>query len=55
MSKVNEVETANAGVLDKLNKIPEASREQLAEAETEFDRLQSEAEVLGTQSQQIQE
>ena len=52
--KVNEVEAANAGVLDKLNKIPEASREQFAEAETEFDRLQSEAEALGTQSQQVQ-
>ena len=53
--KVNEVETANAAVTDALDKIPEASREQLAEAETVFDRLQSESEAFGTQSQQIQD
>ena len=52
--KVNEVEAANADVLDKLNKIPEASHEQLAEAEAVFDRLQAEAETLDAQSQQIQ-
>ena len=53
--KVNEVEVANADILDKLNKIPEASQEQLKEAETEFDNLQVEAEALGGQSQQIQQ
>ncbi len=53
--KINEVEAANADVLDKLNKIPEASHEQLTEAETEFDNLQVEAEALGGQSQQIQQ
>ncbi len=52
--KVNEVEAATADVLDKLNKIPEASHEQLAEAEAVFDRLQAEAETLDAQSQQIQ-
>ena len=51
--KVNEVEAVNAAVVDALNKIPEASREQLSEAETVFDRLQSEADALGAQSQQI--
>ena len=53
--KVSEVEAANAGVVDKLNKIPEASQEQLTEAETELDSLQAEADALGTQSQQIQD
>ena len=52
--KVSAVEAANAAVVDALNKIPEASREQLSEAETVFDRLQVEAEALGTQSQQIE-
>ena len=51
--KVSEVEAANADVLDKLNKIPEASQEQLTEAETELDSLQAEADALGTQSQHI--
>lgn len=53
--KINEVEAANTDVLDKLNKIPEASQEQLTEAETELDNLQAEAEALGKQSQQIQQ
>ncbi len=53
--KINEVEAANTDVLDKLNKIPEASHEQLTEAETELDNLQVEAEALGEQSQQIQQ
>ena len=52
--KVNEVEAATADVLDKLNKIPEASQEQLTEADTELDRLTNEADVLETQSQEIQ-
>ena len=53
--KIHEVETETADVLDKLNKIPEASHEQLTEAETELDNLQAEAEALGEQSQQIQQ
>lgn len=53
--KVNEVEAANADVFDKLNKIPEASQEQLTEAETELESLQTEADALGTQSQHIQD
>ena len=52
--KVSEVETATADVLDKLNKIPEASHEQLSEAEAVFDRLQTETDTLNTHSQQIQ-
>lgn len=53
--KVSEVKAANAEVYDKLNKIPEASREQLADAEAELDRLQTGADALGTESQQIQQ
>jgi len=53
--KVSEVEATNAEVYDKLNKIPEASREQLADAEAELDRLQTEAKQLGEEIQQIQQ
>ena len=53
--KIAEVEAANAEILDQLRQIPEASREQLAAAETEFDRLQTEADVLQTDSQQVQQ
>ena len=53
--KINEVEAATADVFDKLNKIPEASHEQLTEAETEFDNLQAGAEALEGQSQQSQQ
>lgn len=53
--KVSAVEAATADVLDKLNKIPEASQEQLTEAETELDSLQAEVEALGTQSRHIQD
>lgn len=53
--KVSAVEAATADVLDKLNRIPEASRDQLKGAETELERLQSEAEALGTQSRHIQD
>ena len=53
--KVSEVEAANAEVYDKLNKIPEASREQVAEAETELNRLQADADALGAESQEIQQ
>ena len=52
--KVGAVEIATADVLDKLNKIPEASREQLSEAEAVSDRLQADAETLDAESQQIQ-
>ena len=52
--KVSEVEAANAEVYDKLNKIPEASREQVADAETALNRLQAEADALGAETQQIQ-
>ena len=53
--KVSEVEAANAEVYDKLNKIPEASREQLTDAEVALDRLQTGADTLGAESQQIQQ
>ena len=53
--KVNEVEAVNADVIDKLNKIPEASQEQLAEAKTVLDNLQAETHALGTQNRQIQD
>ena len=53
--KVSKVEAANAEVYDKLNKIPEASREQLAAAEAELDRLQKEAKQLDEEIQQTQE
>lgn len=52
--KVSEVEAANVKVYDKLNKIPEASREQVADAETELNRLQADADALGAEIQQIQ-
>ncbi len=52
--KVSEVETANAKVYDKLNKIREASHEQLTDAEAKRDRLHTEVETLRTESQQIQ-
>lgn len=53
--KVSEVEATNAEVYDKLNKIPEASREQLTDAEAERGRLQAEAEALSEKNQQTQE
>ena len=53
--KVNEVEAANAEVLDQLNKIPGASLEQLLEAETELNRLKSGADVLEIRNQEIQQ
>lgn len=52
--KVSEVEAANAEVYDKLNKIPEASREQVADAETELNKLQTGADALGAENQQTQ-
>ena len=53
-NKVGEVQAANAEVLDKLDKIPEVSPEQLAEARTELDRLQTEADTRQAESQKIQ-
>ena len=54
-NKVNEVEASNAEVLDKFKQIPEASQQQVAEAETERDRLQAEVTILKTTSHRIQE
>ena len=53
--KVGEVKAEHAEVIKELEGIPEASREQLVEAEVVFDRLQSEAEELGARSQKIQD
>ena len=53
--KVTEVEAANAEVYDKLSKIPEVSREQLADAEAELERLQTGVDAFGAKSQQIQQ
>lgn len=52
--KVGEVEVEHAAVLQKLGTIPEVSREQLAEAESEFGRLQAVADALDAKSQHIQ-
>ncbi|MCE2400246.1 AAA family ATPase [Candidatus Poribacteria bacterium] len=52
--KVTTVETEYQSVLQKLEAVPEASLEQLTEAETELARLQAEAEKLGGKNQQIQ-
>ena len=53
--KVKEVEAANADVLSEIERIPEASPEQLTAAGTELERLKSEAKALETRSQEIQE
>ena len=53
--KVGEVEAANTAVVDELNKIPEASREQLTETETELGKLQTKAAEIVEKSQQIQQ
>lgn len=53
-NKVGAVEVEHAAVLQKLGVIPEVSREQLEEAETERGRLQTVADVLAGESQQIQ-
>ena len=53
--KVNAVETEHQEVLQKLGTIPEVSREQFLQAEAELDRLQTGADALGTESQQIQQ
>ena len=53
--KVGEVEAVNTAVVDELNKIPEASREQLTETETELGKLQTKAAEIVEKSQQIQQ
>ena len=53
--KVGEVKALHAEVVKDIEGIPEASREQVVEAEAVFDRLQSEAEELGTQSRHTQD
>lgn len=53
--KVAEVEAANADVLAEIGKIPEASPEQLVEAETKLDRLKNETDVLEARSREIQQ
>ena len=53
--KVGEVEAVNAAVVDELNKIPVASREQLTETETELGKLQTKAAEIVEKSQQIQQ
>ena len=53
--KVNEVEAATANVLDKLNRIPEASLDQLKGAEGELKQLKAEVKALEAKYQRIQE
>ena len=53
--KVGEVKALHAEVVKDIEGIPEASREQVVEAEAVFDRLQLEAEELGTQSRHTQD
>ena len=53
--KIAEVELGYAEVIKALEGIPEASREQLAEAKAVLKRLQLEADALSARSQQIQD
>ena len=53
--KVNEVEAAHAEIIKKIEGIPEASPEQVAEAEKELSRLQKDAKRLGAEIQRIRE
>ena len=53
--KVKEVSDAYDETVKELDKIPESSTEQLAEAEAKLSRSQAEAEKLGVNNQQIQE
>ena len=53
--KISEIEAAHAEVIKKLEGIPEASREQVAEAEKELSRLQKDTKRLGAEIQRIQE
>ena len=52
--KVRVVRDEQEDVLKKLNTIPEASREQLAEAEAELGSLQASSKVLNAKSEKIQ-
>ncbi len=52
--KIKAVEAEHQVVLQKFGAIPDVSREQLAEAEKDLDRLRGEIKVLDTESQQIQ-
>ena len=52
--KVAEVKAAYDAVIDELKGIPEASHEQLKNAESEHDRLHTEVETLGEKNQHIQ-
>ena len=54
-SVVSEVEDAYAKVKVEIEKIPETSREQLAAAEVELDRLHTGADALAKKNQQIQQ
>ena len=53
--KVAEVQAAYDAVIDELKGIPEASHEQLKDAESERDRLHTEVEMLGERNRHIQE
>lgn len=53
--KVRVVKEEQAEVLTKLNAIPEASREKLAEAEAELGSLQASSNVLSLKSKKIQQ
>jgi len=53
--KVTEVRAAYDAVTDQLKGIPEASHDQLKNAEVELDRLQNDAKRLGEEIQQTQE
>ena len=53
--KVRAVKEEQEEVLKKLNTIPAASREQLAEAEAEFGSLQASSKVLSIKNEKIQQ
>ena len=53
--KVSEVEDVYAKIEAKIEKIPDSSREKVADAEMELDRLQKDAKHLGEEIQQTQQ
>ena len=53
--KVSEIEAAHVEVIKKIEGIPEASPEQVAEAEKELSRLEKDAKRLGAEILRIQE
>ena len=55
LDKVREVQGVYDEIRARLDKIPEASREQITVAETELERLEREARELAAQSQCLQE